>query len=239
MKTSSSLQNSCKSEDVSYQPWVGKTGGNDPSSDSSRELKIILHSMVSKPQVHAAWLNSLSQLELAGAQKISAYLGSRRDLSSSLLQHAAEEFRHAYFFKKKAEQFCKKQALLRPNMILGRVGLRYLHLLDLGISRYCREEKGLHEAKLKQASYLGTTYAIEMRAMSVYPLYEQVLKEAKQDLSLASLIREERAHLHQIKKEIGACVDLNPQTISDFIEIEQPLFSKVLEEIKGYVYGST
>ena len=93
-----------------------------------------------------------------------------------MLKHAAEEFRHAHYLKR---QIPKIWSDPMPNyalthMIGGTATLHYLSALDVNTSRYL---KGTGRA-IKEAAYLLVTYAIELRAGVVYPLYDTALRQA-------------------------------------------------------------
>lgn len=202
---------------------------------SKPSLDLILSCIVSQPTLHVAWLNSLSHLEYCGAQKIALYAQTLKIKSPVLLQHLAEEFRHAYFFKKQAENLIKQHKIeesFRDILLIARVGKRYLQLLDLQISRIFRQY-AMSTSEIRQASYLMTTYAIELRALNLYLKYDALLKQNLMDnFRLSSVLKEESSHLQSIEKEIKNHPPLM-QAQSDIFSIEARIYEGFLQEIEG------
>ena len=67
------------------------------------DLRPFLETVVEDSQLHPRWLETLSLLENMGARKIHksmARFPAHLQNAETVLQHAAEEARHAYFFKK-------------------------------------------------------------------------------------------------------------------------------------------
>ena len=63
------------------------------------QLDTLFQQIISKPELHARLLNTLSLMENTGARKISATEHST-NVTLIILKHAAEEHRHAYYLKK-------------------------------------------------------------------------------------------------------------------------------------------
>ncbi len=159
----------------------------------------VLHKIVANKELHAKWLNTLSFMENAGARKISA---CENPLTVDIIQlkHAAEEHRHAYYLKKQilklGVDICenyKSSHLLAPVYTF-----QYLQRLDVMCSRYLQQHFNLSGSKLKFASYLFVTYAIEVRADELYPVYQQVLEEQNSKIMVKSIIIEEEGHLEEM-----------------------------------------
>ena len=167
------------------------------------ELKAVIEKIVSSSELHAKWLNSLSMMENTGAKKISA---SENDIlvEEIVLKHAAEEARHAYYLKSQIKKTgfegCKTyqmEELLAPVQ-----SFQYLHALDTSISRYLKEKLDFSGSKLKYAAYLLVTYAIEVRADELYPVYEEVLKSVDSKISVRMIIIEEKGHLEEMIQQM-------------------------------------
>lgn len=166
---------------------------------SEEELRLLFKDIVADNQVHAKFLNTLSLLENTGARKISA----SEDLEAvtlMVLKHAAEEHRHAFYLKKQIRKLpvesCytyKKEDLLAP-----RSSLQYLNRLDVYTSKYLKRTLGLSGSKLRFAAYLLVTYAIELRADQLYPIYQESLHAALSKVSVKSIIFEEQGHLEEM-----------------------------------------
>ena len=59
----------------------------------SQRLSQLLDAIIPSPDLHAAWLNTLSYLENSGARLIAA-CEHPTGVKEEMLKHAAEEFRH-------------------------------------------------------------------------------------------------------------------------------------------------
>lgn len=193
---------------------------------SETPLRNLLENLVDDQGLHERWLATLSYLENQGAKKIFGHQPSE-DLPLDLLQHAAEEARHAWFFKKLLTKIGGDGSRKYP-LLGGNAGRRYLHRLDMGICRWLSVDLGLEGRDLKRGSYLLTTYAIEVRAASLYPLYAEVLKERQIKISLASVIVEEDRHLAQITAEIEAWQAIAPLK-TKAQQLEAALYARFLK----------
>jgi hypothetical protein len=169
----------------------------------SPNLTKLLPLIICSDQLHAKWLNTLSFLENCGARKI-AKCEHPTKVKQEMLKHAAEEFRHALILKQqitKISTFPLETYAL--NHLLGsRKTLCYLQSLDILTSRLLKRELGLEKSSLKQAAYCLVTYAIELRASELYPLYQQALKLHGSKVSVKSIIFEEEEHLKEMEEEI-------------------------------------
>ncbi|NIG54716.1 hypothetical protein [Chitinophaga sp. Cy-1792] len=185
----------------------------------------LLQDIVGQPALHSKWLNTLSFMENAGAKKISACEHpSLVDLIQ--LKHAAEEHRHAFYLKKQIlkldPEACKtyqRHELLAPDHTR-----HYLHQLDIQTCRYLKHHFQLSGQALKHAAYLYVTYAIEVRADELYPVYQQALDEAKSKVMVKSIILEEEGHLEEMIQQLrhfSSHWELHAQQIQ---RLEQQLF---------------
>lgn len=197
-------------------------------------LDIVLKSIVEDNILHAKWLNTLSYMENAGAKKISAS-EHKENVNLIILKHAAEEHRHAYYLKKQIakidEALCKtyKNAeLLSPNNTKY-----YLHALDIAVCRYLKAKFNLSGYDLKFAAYLFVTYAIEVRADELYPIYQTILDDAKSKVNVKSIILEEEGHLEEM---INQLVQFSPDWeiyAADVVKIETKLFENWVEALQS------
>ncbi|QRA42629.1 hypothetical protein [Chryseobacterium cucumeris] len=168
------------------------------------EFHHLLKKIVQEGSTHAKWLNTLSFMENAGARKISKC--EHPTLVSQIqLKHAAEEHRHAYYLKKQIgkinPELCKtyeSKELLAPIATS-----QYLHSLDIKACRYLQEAFQLNKTDIKYAAYLFVTYAIEVRADELYPVYQQALTEASSKIMVKSIILEEEGHLEEMIHQLN------------------------------------
>jgi len=194
------------------------------------KLPSLLDTIVKNDTLHARWLNTLSLMENTGARKISA---SEDPLTVTyiILKHAAEEHRHAFYLKKQIEKFpgisCPTYSgefLLAPAY-----SKYYLNQLDVQVCRYLKSELNLKGAELRFAAYLLVTYAIEVRADELYPVYQDALDSAKSKVNVKSIILEEEGHLEEMinqlqqfspdwQKHANIAVDIETGLFNDWIK---------------------
>jgi hypothetical protein len=203
------------------------------------QLQSLLNTIVTNDTLHARWLNTLSLMENTGARKISA---SEDPLTVTyiILKHAAEEHRHAFYLKKQIEKFpgaeCPTYAgqyLLAPAY-----SKYYLNQLDVQVCRYLKSTLKLSGAKLRFAAYLLVTYAIEVRADELYPIYQDVLDAKKSKVNVKSIILEEEGHLEEM---INQLQHFSPdwQKHADIaVDIETSLFNSWIQGLSDELHIS-
>ncbi|QXV64789.1 hypothetical protein FPZ42_07795 [Mucilaginibacter achroorhodeus] len=191
------------------------------------ELATILPKIIADNQLHARWLNTLSLMENTGARKISAS-EDPVTVTYIILKHAAEEHRHAFYLKKQIEKagqgLCPTYAL--EYLIAPADSKHYLHQLDIDVCRYLKKELSLNGAELRFAAYLLVTYAIEVRADELYPVYQDALDEAGSKVNVKSIILEEEGHLEEM---INQLQHFSPQWqlhAQKAVDMESALFDK-------------
>lgn len=184
-----------------------------------------MENIVNDNVLHAKWLNTLSYMENAGAKKISAS-EHKEHVNLIILKHAAEEHRHAYYLKKQLEKLgddlCKtytNDELLTPNHTKF-----YLNALDVAVCRYLKQHFNLSGYELKFAAYLFVTYAIEVRADELYPVYQEVLTRAGSKVNVKSIILEEEGHLEEMLNQLKSFSDDWEKHAELVIKIEQDMF---------------
>ncbi|GEN74564.1 hypothetical protein [Chryseobacterium hagamense] len=168
------------------------------------ELYTLLEGIVKDDFTHAKWLNTLSFMENAGARKISACEHSS-EVSLIQLKHAAEEHRHAYYLKKQILKISNEVCTAyQSNELLAPLATRqYLHSLDIKACRYLQKQFRLSKEELKYAAYLFVTYAIEVRADELYPVYQEVLTRYSSKIMVKSIILEEEGHLEEMIHQLN------------------------------------
>jgi rubrerythrin len=188
-------------------------------------IKPILEDIVNDNTLHAKWLNTLSYMENAGAKKISAS-EHKENVNLIILKHAAEEHRHAYYLKKQLDKLegglCKtytNDELLTPNHTKF-----YLNALDVAVCRYLKQHFNLSGYELKFAAYLFVTYAIEVRADELYPVYQEVLTDAGSRVTVKSIILEEEGHLEEMLNQLKTFSADWEKHAEIVIKIEQEMF---------------
>lgn len=168
-----------------------------------KNISNLLQEIVADSSLHARWLNTLSMMENTGARKIKN-CEHPIFVNEIILKHAAEEARHAYYLKR---QIAKIEANACPTyerrfLVAPLTSLFYLQKLDVRISRFLKDSFGFPADKLKYASYLLVTYAIEVRADELYPIYQDALTGAGSSVSVKTIIAEEKNHLKEMEDQL-------------------------------------
>lgn len=196
------------------------------------QIQGILENIVSDNVLHAKWLNTLSYMENAGAKKISAS-EHKEQVNLIILKHAAEEHRHAYYLKKQLDKLdgtlCKtytNDELLTPNHTKF-----YLNALDVAVCRYLKQKFNLSGYELKFAAYLFVTYAIEVRADELYPIYQDVLTKAKSKVNVKSIILEEEGHLEEMINQLTSFSEDWKTHADAVIKMEQQMFEEWISHL--------
>lgn len=168
-------------------------------------FKNALEKIIADDALHARFLNTLSLMENVGARKISRYEHPVHT-NITVLKHAAEEARHAYYLKKQigklGDEYCPDYAfdyLLAPFN-----SYQYLHRLDVAVCRYLKETLKLSGRAADDAAYILVTYAIEVRADELYGTYQDLLTAAGSKVNVKSIIMEEAGHLEEMTRMLEA-----------------------------------
>lgn len=197
-------------------------------------MREILKKITADKNLEARWLNTLSLLEFIGARKICRSVCENHP-QSFVLEHFADESRHAHAFKKmhdnlvstiNQDRFSSDNSYLCHDQAVS-----YFQMLDQLVN-----EK-IQEAKLEKAqfiNYLLVTHLIEKRAMLVYPLYSHLTQYSDIKNQLDQIIQEEASHRSFVKEQIQKA--LKQQNQIGFIEIcesiEEQLFFSFEQSLK-------
>lgn len=199
-------------------------------------IKPILENIVSDNVLHAKWLNTLSYMENAGAKKISAS-EHKEKVNLIILKHAAEEHRHAYYLKKQLDKLdgdlCKTYT--SDELLAPKDTKFYLNALDVAVCRYLKQHFNLSGYELKFAAYLFVTYAIEVRADELYPVYQDVLTAAGSKVTVKSIILEEEGHLEEMLNQLRS-FDADWEKHAELvIKIEQDMFNSWMQNLNKQI----
>jgi hypothetical protein len=193
-----------------------------------KEIGELLNLIVKSPYLHGRWINTLSYLENCGARMIAACEHPTL-VKEEMLKHAAEEFRHAFYLKKQLVRIGKSYEDYQRVHLLGAwAGYHYLNKLDIQTSRYLQSLQ-MDRPQIKQLSYLLVTYAIELRAGELYPIYQATLKQSQSKVRVQSILLEEKEHLREMEEELNH-IPASPFYIEIICGIEAALFGQWLEE---------
>src|ERR1700748_577400 len=202
------------------------------------EFNQLLSIIINNNNLHARWLNTLSLMENTGARKISAS-EDPESVTYIILKHAAEEHRHAFYLKKQIEKIKSENCPTYANdyLIAHKSSRYYLNQLDVDVCRYLKKELGLKGKELRFAAYLLVTYAIEVRADELYPVYQEELDKAQSKVNVKSIILEEEGHLeemiHQLKQFSAQWEDHAKIAVSYETNLFNEWINSLAKEIAG------
>lgn len=183
----------------------------------------LLRAVIPTPATHARFLNTLSMLEHMGGQKIMATQHGAA-IDQPTLKHIAEETRHAFFFKRKAEHLAGRAlAYVGPDLLSPASTGGYFRRLEATLKR------ALATHADRRLTYLYMSLAIEFRAVWAYGIYQQELNHAGALLSLKSLLAEENGHMGDMTRRIAAVGALDLEPMAGFCAVERRLFERMLE----------
>lgn len=195
------------------------------------QIKLLIAAIMKSEEHHSKWLNTLSYMENSGARKI-ASCEHPTLVKEEMLKHASEEFRHAHYLKRQIGRVSAipRETYSSGNILGGQSSLQYLVALDVKACRYLKEA-GFSQPSIREAAYVLVTYAIELRASELYPIYEDALRNARSRVTVMSILLEEKEHLHEMEAGLNMLSDgfVHAQKICS---IESTLCSKWIEDIK-------
>ena len=187
------------------------------TAQHSAAVESFLQMVVADAPLHARFLNTVSLLEHIGSRKI-LHSQERGGLSTEVLRHLAEETRHAMFFRRLAERVGgKPMQYAEPDLLAAPSARMYMGRLDANITR------GLGASAPTQA-YAYVTAAVELRALWLYGLYDEVLASSTVGISLKGVLAEEHGHLSEIGASLAACDTDWQHNMDNFTRLECQLF---------------
>ena len=199
-------------------------------------MENLLREIVANKELHGLWINTLSLMENTGAKKIKNF-ESKFLVTETILKHASEESRHAYFLKK---QLSKLEDVSLPTYeskyLLAPIhSVNYLNMLDVQVCRYIKNNFSFNHEQTKYAAYLLVTFAIEVRADDIYPIYQKALDEAGSKINVKSIIAEEINHLAEMNKSIALFFENAEEVCSVVIELEKKLYEAWTKGVEQHV----
>jgi rubrerythrin len=171
---------------------------------------------------HARLINTLSLMEYIGARKLMKSQ-SESDIDQTLLNHMAEEIRHA--------QILKRLALKMSEGLLD--SYSDLHVLGKGAAQTYMKviDRGVAETLGSVGSfkiYVAVTWLIEERALQVYPEYEAILGRLGFSGYLGAILKDEERHLTEVRANLAL-----PEGVSDcLLKLEAAAFSQFLHQLQ-------
>jgi len=191
----------------------------------NRRLKDVLARIAELPEREARWLNTVSLLEFTGARKISRTVADRHP-TLEVLQHLADETRHALAFKRLATEVAGREV---TGYLCLEAAATYFQTLDRALSSWATQTLGREDVRL---NYLLTTTLIEQRAMQVYPLYKAATRHPVVKEELGKIVAEEQSHRRSIET---VCIEALAAAGTDLdqpLAIEARLFEAMLAALE-------
>jgi hypothetical protein len=203
------------------------------SGYESSAFEAFLSRLIQSPDRHARFVNTLSMLEYIGVRKIFKSQKSEA-VSLLLLQHAADEIRHAKLLKKAALGMSNGEldSYREEHLLCGKSAQGYFQSVD-----HLSESINLDLTDVQK--YELTTWLVERRVLKVYPLYEKVLSRddqfEAQRAVIGAILKDEARHLNYVAQDlmqrIGVSKEVLEQLSKDeearFQSLEQSWFSKL------------
>lgn len=155
--------------------------------------------------LHAALLNTLSLMESLGSQKIHRLLSKTRG-SEELLKHAAEEARHAWFFKVKSIAVLSSRNLAQAKdlYLSKRTSKNIFNKIEVATSRLLDRVLDSRGDHWFYANYLLSTLIIENMADHFYRAYDEMQSTYPQRIKLRSILKEEEVHLAEVQERLSS-----------------------------------
>jgi hypothetical protein len=118
------------------------------------------------------------------------------------------------------------------NELLAATATRqYLHSLDIKACKYLQQNFNLSKEELKYAAYLFVTYAIEVRADELYPVYQEILTKYTSKIMVKSIILEEEGHLEEMINQLDDFSEDWKIHAEIVLEIEKDLHNQWIDAI--------
>jgi hypothetical protein len=189
-----------------------------------------LTKIVSQPDVHGKFLNTLSLLEYIGARKIMKSQDEAQ-ITPTTLAHMTEEIRHAQILKKLALKVggASVKTYSEESLFCGREGREYIQAIDAKACEVIGD-------KNSWVNYLLTTLIIEERAQELYPFYDNLLIPLGLGGPLRAIFREEEGHLEQViqaLKESGGLSETQIELVRQEERLHYAQFFKAAEVEMG------
>lgn len=191
----------------------------------------VLKQISTHPETESRWLNTVSLMEFIGARKISRTVADRHP-SLAVLQHLADETRHALAFKRLAFEVAGKEP---EGYLCIEAAKTYFQTLDRALSAWATERRGQEDTFL---NYLLTTTLIEERAMVIYPLYKAATASDAVKAELKNVVIEEQSHRVEIEERCKQILALaGVKDLSEVEALETKLFDGFLSALEREVSG--
>lgn len=118
------------------------------------------------------------------------------------------------------------------SMLGGWSAQHYLHKLDVFVCRYLKQSLQLSPSEIPFGAYLLVTYAIEVRADELYPVYQEILTRYQSPIVVKSIILEEEGHLEEMIAQLRDFATDWENHAAVILAFENKLFNRWMERLR-------
>jgi hypothetical protein len=194
------------------------------------QLKSVLEQILADSDLHARWLNTFSYLEYVGFRKI-VKSQPAENVTADLLAHALEEGRHAFLLKRAAIKVGgpSYDRYIESTFLAGNAARSYFQCVD----QFCHASLERDKFAVDKASlnYLYVTWLVEVRALEVYSLYQQLAVQCGMSFGLKGLLAEEERHLSAVESELALRDPKFAERADEYRRVEQHLYQTYLANL--------
>jgi rubrerythrin len=191
-------------------------------------MREVLEEICTQPTREARWLHTVSMMEFIGARKIGKTVASRHP-SEQILEHWADETRHACAFKRLANELWPGdddcQGYLCPE-----AAHTYFQRLDHEATAWLAESAGRTDV---HANYLLVTTLIERRAMRLYPLFKSITTHEFVAEELQRVILEEADHRAEIEQACREMLESCGAGFDEAVALEESLLDDLRDALRA------
>lgn len=183
--------------------------------EADKEFLEILHTIAADRHLELSFIDLLSQLEFVGCRKMIKAVPFS-EINLEVLRHIAEEASHAYLLK----------SLVGPAVTwnggrFAAAGWKYFQRLDHSISALA-DNPNLH--------YPGVSWAIERRALAVYPYYLEISRNEGLVRALKQILAQEKRHRDHFNQ-----IDFPGWYREKMIQIESDLWNELKCDLRAAI----
>lgn len=191
-----------------------------------------LPTLVAHNELHARFVHTLSMLEHIGSAKI-ARTQSGVGITTDVLEHLAEETRHAHYLKQLAKKINGNvsQDYNDTWLLAGPSARIYFSKLDVITRHFARTY--LPVESRDAAAYLLVSWLVERRAMWLYPAYHEVLQTLGRGFSVRTIINDEAGHLAEMTEGLARFALTEHPALPTLIRGEEELFQRLVDAMIG------
>jgi hypothetical protein len=186
-----------------------------------------LERVLASPLAHARFLNTLARLEYIGVRKmLKARHADQLDLAG--LQHILEEAVHATRLKKFAVGLAPDAnsvaTFSAAHTLAGDAAERYFQAID-------KQANNLLGGASEDTCYWLTSTAIEIRAKTFYPVYQELLQAHGHRVSVNSIIQDEDGHLESMAAKLPVRIQEWKAVLTQVMLVEESAFLAFMDAV--------